>query len=114
MRNNSLKGHTGKLRNIWLFTNRHASTSLLIISSQRRMTYPQSLVQSTPALDYEELLEEMEKLDIADLLLIYRRVASRWTHSMKRTDIRRLERLIILQCPNIMEIAASPEFEKEH
>jgi hypothetical protein len=28
-------------------------------------------------IDYEELLEEMEKLDIADLLLIHRRAAVR-------------------------------------
>ena len=41
------------------------------------MTNPQSSVQSTPTLNYEELLEEMEKLDIADLLLIHRRVARR-------------------------------------
>lgn len=34
-------------------------------------------IQATSAMDYEELLEEMEKLDIADLLLIHRRVALR-------------------------------------
>jgi len=28
-------------------------------------------------MNYEELLEEMEKLDVADLLLIHRRVARR-------------------------------------
>jgi len=39
------------------------------------MVNPQSSVQSTSLLDYEELLEEMEKLDIADLILIHRRVA---------------------------------------
>ena len=41
------------------------------------MANPQSSAQSTPTLNYEELLEEMEKLDIADLLLIHRRVARR-------------------------------------
>ncbi len=34
-------------------------------------------IQATSAMNYEELLEEMEKLDIADLLLIHRRVAIR-------------------------------------
>ena len=37
----------------------------------------QSTVKLTNAMEYEELLEEMEKLDIADLLLIHRRVALR-------------------------------------
>ncbi len=35
----------------------------------------QSLAKAVPAVDYEELVEEMEKLNIADLLLIHRRVA---------------------------------------
>ena len=39
------------------------------------MTDQQSSFQLTPILNYEELLEEMKKLDIADLLLIHRRVA---------------------------------------
>ena len=41
------------------------------------MANPKSSVQPTSAMDYEELLEEMEKLDIADLLLIHRRVTIR-------------------------------------
>ena len=34
----------------------------------------QSLAKAVPTVDYEELVEEMEKLNIADLLLIHRRV----------------------------------------
>lgn len=41
------------------------------------MANPQSTDDSTSAIDYEELLEEMKKLDIADLLLIHRRVTMR-------------------------------------
>ena len=41
------------------------------------MVNSQSSAQATSTLNYEELLEEMEKLDIADLLLIHRRVARR-------------------------------------
>ena len=37
----------------------------------------QGLAQAVPEIDYEELLEEMEKLDTADLILIHRRVALR-------------------------------------
>ena len=37
----------------------------------------QALAQAVPEIDYEELLEEMEKLDTADLILIHRRVALR-------------------------------------
>tara|TARA_Y100000589_G_scaffold114078_1_gene108349 strand:+ start:402 stop:533 length:132 start_codon:yes stop_codon:yes gene_type:complete len=37
----------------------------------------QALAQAVPEIDYEELLEEMEKLDIADLMLIHRKVALR-------------------------------------
>ena len=40
------------------------------------MAHSQSSVQSTPAMDYEQLLEEMEKLNIADLILIHRRVTT--------------------------------------
>ena len=47
------------------------------------MVNPQSSVQSTSLLDYEELLEEMEKLDIADLILIHRRVALKWAYSLE-------------------------------
>ncbi len=36
-----------------------------------------SPVHASPSMDYEELLEEMKKLDIADLLLIHRRVTLR-------------------------------------
>ena len=93
MRNNSLYGDAGKRRNIWPFTNRYDSTSLLIFLSRRQMTNPQNSAQSTPTLNYEELLEEMEKLDIADLLLIHRRVARRWAQFMKNTDIRRSQQL---------------------
>ncbi len=41
------------------------------------MVNSQSPSKATSTLNYEELLEEMEKLDIADLLLINRRVAMR-------------------------------------
>ncbi|QNJ23685.1 hypothetical protein SynMITS9220_02400 [Synechococcus sp. MIT S9220] len=41
------------------------------------MVSSQSSAQAASTLNYEELLEEMEKLDIADLLLIHRRVAMR-------------------------------------
>ena len=109
MRNNSLYGDAGKRRNIWPFTNRYDSTSLLIISSRRQMTNPQSSAQSTPTLNYEELLEEMEKLDIADLLLIHRRVARRWAQFMKNTDIRRSQRLRVLQIRKIIEAAVNLE-----
>ena len=37
----------------------------------------QGLAQAVPEIDYEELLEEMEKLDTADLILIHRRVTLR-------------------------------------
>ena len=39
------------------------------------MVNSQCPVHSTFQLDYEELLEEIEKLNIADLILIHRRVA---------------------------------------
>ena len=35
--------------------------------------------QATSTIDYENLLEEIRKLDIADLLLIHRRIIVRWT-----------------------------------
>ncbi|KZR85536.1 hypothetical protein MITS9509_02719 [Synechococcus sp. MIT S9509] len=35
----------------------------------------QKSIKKTSAMDYEELLEEMKKLDIADLILIHRRAA---------------------------------------
>ena len=41
------------------------------------MANSQNPAQSTSSMHYEQLLEEMEKLDIADLLLIHRRVAMR-------------------------------------
>ena len=41
------------------------------------MSKPQGLAQAVPEIDYEELLEEMEKLDVADLMLIHRKVTLR-------------------------------------
>ena len=41
------------------------------------MSKPQGHAQAVPEIDYEELLEEMEKLDIADLMLIHRKVTLR-------------------------------------
>ncbi|QNI56165.1 hypothetical protein SynBIOSE41_03696 [Synechococcus sp. BIOS-E4-1] len=38
------------------------------------VAFPSS-IQATSSMDYEELLEEMKKLDIADLILIHRRAA---------------------------------------
>jgi hypothetical protein len=41
------------------------------------VVHSQSSAQAASNMNYEELLEEMEKLDVADLLLIHRRVARR-------------------------------------
>jgi len=68
------------------------------------MVNSQSSAQATSTLNYEELLEEMEKLDIADLLLIHRKVAMRWVHFLKQLDIKRSHQLPALQNRHYREI----------
>ncbi len=41
------------------------------------MVDQKSQVHASTSMNYEELVEEMEKLDIADLLLIHRKIALR-------------------------------------
>ena len=41
------------------------------------MAENKSFPKAAPTIDYEELLEEVEKLDIADLMLIHRKVSLR-------------------------------------
>ena len=61
------------------------------------MAHSQSSVQSTSAMDYEQLLEEMEKLNIADLLLIHRRISMRWAQPLKIVDTKISKDLIVLR-----------------
>lgn len=97
MHRNRLIGHAGPRGNIWSFTKRYGSTSLLTISYPGLMANPQSTDDSTSAIDYEELLEEMKKLDIADLLLIHRRVTMRWIQPLKNIEFKRQKREIVLE-----------------
>ena len=53
------------------------SLTCYVTSLQASVSKPQGLAQAVPEIDYEELLEEMEKLDIADLMLIHRKVTLR-------------------------------------
>ena len=69
------------------------------------MVNSQSSAQAASTLKYEELLEEMEKLDIADLLLIHRRVAMRWVHFLKGPNIKSTHQLIAFLSAHYRKIA---------
>ena len=51
------------------------------------MTDQSKPAQATSGIAYEELLEEMGKLDIADLLLIHRKIVLRWARGPNASSL---------------------------
>ena len=62
-------------RIIWAFTNRYSRATICLLLCSCSMLDLHRPVLKNSSIPYEQLIEEMEKLNVADLLLIHRKVA---------------------------------------
>lgn len=62
-------------RIIWAFTNRYSRAIIYLLLCSCSMLDRHHPVLKNYSIPYEQLIEEMEKLNVADLLLIHRKVA---------------------------------------